>query len=43
MNDTKWLKLQCSISKLLFPPPYVEKLVLENKSYEEVQISDASH
>ncbi|WP_157541400.1 DUF6678 family protein [Hymenobacter aerophilus] len=41
MNDTKWLKLQSSIVKLPFAPPYIEKLILENKNFEEVQISDA--
>jgi hypothetical protein len=41
MNDTKWLKLQSSIEKLPFPPPYIEKLIFENKTFEEVQISDA--
>lgn len=41
MNDSKWLKLQSSIQKLPFPPPYVEKLLHENKSPEEVHISDA--
>jgi len=41
MNDTKWLKLQSAIVSLPFAPPYVEKLVLENKTFEEVQISDA--
>jgi hypothetical protein len=41
MNDTKWLELQSSIEKLPFAPPYVEKLILENKTFEEVQISDA--
>jgi hypothetical protein len=40
MNDTKWLKLQSSIVKLPFPPPYVEKLIEENKTFKEVQISD---
>lgn len=41
MNDTKWLKLQSSIVKLPFAPPYVEKLVLEDKTFNEIQISDA--
>jgi hypothetical protein len=41
MNDTKWLELQSAITQLPFPPPYVEKLVLENKTYEEVKISDS--
>ncbi len=41
MNDTKWLKLQSSIDKLPFPPAYVEKLVLEDQTFEAVQISDA--
>ncbi|SHG89781.1 hypothetical protein SAMN05443549_10865 [Flavobacterium fluvii] len=41
MNDTKWLKLQSSIKKLPFPPPYIEKLILENKAFEDVQINDA--
>jgi hypothetical protein len=41
MNDTKWLKLQSSIVKLPFAPPYIEKLILENKNFKEVQISDA--
>ncbi|SFC44131.1 hypothetical protein SAMN05421780_105224 [Flexibacter flexilis DSM 6793] len=40
MNDTKWLKLQHGVQSLPFPPPYIEKLVLEEKSFEEVQISD---
>lgn len=41
MNDTKWLELQNSIPRLPFPPPYIEKLVLENKNFEDVQISDS--
>lgn len=41
MNDTKWLELQSAIDKLPFPPPYVEKLILDNKAFEEVEISDA--
>ena len=40
MNDTKWLKLQSSIEKLPFEPPYIEKLILENKTFKEVQIDD---
>lgn len=41
MNDTKWLKLQSNIEKLPFPPPYREKLILEDQTFEEVQISDS--
>lgn len=41
MNDTKWLKLQSSIVNLPFAPAYIEKLILENKDFKEVQISDA--
>jgi hypothetical protein len=41
MNDTKWLKLQSSIVKLPFAPAYIEKLILENKDFKEVQISDS--
>ncbi|MCI9846921.1 DUF6678 family protein [Flavobacterium pectinovorum] len=40
MNDTKWLKLQNAIEKLPFAPPYIEKLIFEDKTFEEVQISD---
>ena len=40
MNDTKWLKLQSAIEKLPFPPPYIEKLIIEDKTFEDVQISD---
>ena len=41
MNDTKWLKLQNAIKQLPFPPPYIEKLIIDDKTYEEVKISDA--
>jgi hypothetical protein len=41
MNDTKWLKLQCSIEQLPFPPAYIEKLIHEDKSFDEIQIADA--
>lgn len=41
MNDTKWLKLQSAIVKLPFAPPYIEKLILEDKTFKEVQIGDA--
>lgn len=41
MNDTKWLELQSAIVKLPFAPPYLEKLILENTTFEELQISDA--
>ncbi|WP_165585166.1 DUF6678 family protein [Chryseobacterium soli] len=37
MNDTKWLELQSSVGKLSFPPPYIDKLVFEDKTFEEVQ------
>jgi hypothetical protein len=40
MNDTKWLELQSSIEKLPFAPAYIEKLILENKTFNEVEISD---
>lgn len=43
MNDTKWLKLQNAIKQLPFPPPYIEKLIIDDKTYEEVKISDAPH
>ena len=39
MNDTKWLKLQKAIEQLPFPPPYIDKLVLEDRTFEEVQIN----
>ncbi|MBD8081972.1 DUF6678 family protein [Chryseobacterium caseinilyticum] len=41
INETRWLELQSSIVKLPFAPPYIEKLILENKTFKEVQISDA--
>ncbi|TCD29018.1 hypothetical protein EZ456_02335 [Pedobacter psychrodurus] len=43
MNDTKWLKLQNAIKQLPFPPPYIEKLIIEDKTYEEVKISKTPH
>jgi hypothetical protein len=43
MNDTKWLKLQNAIKQLPFPPPYIGKLIIDDKTYEEVKISKAPH
>ncbi|UFK97846.1 DUF6678 family protein [Kaistella faecalis] len=43
MNDTKWLELQSAVAKLPFAPPYVEKLILENKTFAEVQIDHQPH
>lgn len=43
MNDTKWLKLQNAIKQLPFPPPYIEKLVINDNTHEEVKIGGAPH
>lgn len=40
MNDTKWLELQSAVGRLPFPPPYVEKRVLDASTFEEVIIAD---
>jgi len=40
MNDTKWLELQHEVTKLSFPPAYVEKLVTEDENEENVKIED---
>jgi hypothetical protein len=41
MNDTKWLELQESVKKLPFPPPYIQKLVLDETDYKKLILSDA--
>ncbi len=42
MNDTKWLELQKAIETLPFPPPYIEKLVLDGQGlYKKFSLSDA--
>ncbi len=42
LNDTKWLELQHAIKRLPFPPPYIEKLLLdEQEIYKNAILPDA--